>query len=287
MPSASLKYAAGDPDAPVSISWHGTACYTIRTPGRTLVFDPFVTRPGLRTSLFDTLVPDEALIRQTFPRAHDVIIGHSHHDHILDAPCLCQQTRARLIGSPSTRQVGLAGGVPDEQIVVTEGNEDLACGPTITLRGVPSEHGKIWPGRIPLPGTIDSTPPWPPRMWDLKHGIVFNWHVTVRDAEKSLRVMHIDSAQFFVDRLGDLQADVLLLCAVGRNYRPDYVEELVRVLNPSVILPCHWDHFMTPLSDGERRLPGVDLDGFVREIERHGIPAPLLGFGGTYGVAPR
>ena len=35
-------------------------------------------------------------------RADDVLVGHAHMDHVLDAPSLCMRTGARLIGSPST-----------------------------------------------------------------------------------------------------------------------------------------------------------------------------------------
>ncbi|MFX5839858.1 MBL fold metallo-hydrolase, partial [Acinetobacter baumannii] len=45
------------------------------------------------------------------PEADDVLIGHAHYDHILDAPDLCRQTGARLIGSSTAVQVGIAAGL--------------------------------------------------------------------------------------------------------------------------------------------------------------------------------
>jgi glyoxylase-like metal-dependent hydrolase (beta-lactamase superfamily II) len=87
-------------------------------------------------ALLAPLVPDTALIRETIPQADDVLVGHAHYDHILDAPDLCKQTGARLIGSSSTIMVGRAAGLPEEQLRVTEGHEDIPSGPW-TVPGCP------------------------------------------------------------------------------------------------------------------------------------------------------
>ena len=45
------------------------------------------------------------------------LVGHAHHDHILDAPCVCHQTGARLIGSEDVIRVGRAAGLAKLAVV--------------------------------------------------------------------------------------------------------------------------------------------------------------------------
>lgn len=274
-PAADLPWAdnpCAEPD--LDIRYLGTAGFVLSDGKHTVVLDPYVTRPDLTTSLTRPLRPDTALIRRLVPQADDVLIGHAHHDHILDAPDLCRQTGARLIGSTSAVMVGRAAGLPEQQLLATDGHEDIASG-AWTVRGFPSRHGRIF-GRIPFPGDLTAPPPWPPRMHQLKHGLVLNWLIDTG----RLKVMHIDSADFINAELQGHRCDVLCLCAIGRQARPDYVRDAVRLLQPRWIIPCHWDTMITPIEDTPDLLPGVDLPGFLAEIEAAGVTpllTPLLG----------
>lgn len=264
------RHASG----PIELTYLGTAGFIIESAERTLVLDPFVSRFGLCHTLRQPLVPDPKLIAKLIPRADDVLIGHSHFDHILDAPDLCRQTGARLIGSRATMMVGRAAGLPEDQLVETAGREDIASG-SWTVRGLPSLHGKVF-GRIPLPGDITEPPPWPPRMKDLRHGLVLNWIVDTG----GLKIAHIDSADFICEELRGHKVDVVCLCAVGRQYRKNFVKEVVELLQPKWIVPCHWDTMMTPIEAEPDLIPGVDIPGFLDEIREAGcepLLMPILG----------
>ena len=60
-----------------------------------------------------------------------------------------------------------------------------------------------------------------------------------------VRIVHIDSADYFDEELEGLGADVVCLCTVGRHFRPNYVRGVVERLKPRIIIPCHWDWFFT------------------------------------------
>lgn len=267
------------PDAPVRMRYLGTAGFVVESGDHTLVIDPYVTRPGLRTVATDRLVPHRALIERVIPRADDVLIGHSHFDHILDAPALCERTGARLIGSSDTANVARAAGLAESQIVATEGREDIATR-SGHVRGLPSDHGRVYFNRVPLRGRITEPPPWPPRYTDLPHGLVLNWYVEIG----GVRIVHIDSAEFFEEELQDVQADVVCLCAIGRQYRPNYVADAVRLLRPKMIVACHWDYFFTQYHAEPLCLPGVDLQGFVNEVRKEGVTPVVLPFDGMLGL---
>ena len=264
-------------DAALRIQYLGTAGFVLTAGEHTIVLDPYVSRPGGRQTLFGRLVPDADRIRRLLPRANDVLIGHAHHDHVLDAPELCRQTGARFIGSPDACNVARAAGLPEAQLVETRGRESIATGPG-TVRGLPSAHGPVYFNRVGVPGSIDRPPRWPARFTELKHGLVLNWLVELG----GVRVVHIDTAEFFEDELHGVTCDVLCLCAIGRAYRPDYTRRAIELLQPKVVLPCHWDLFTTPIEQEPFLLPGVDLPGFLEEIRSCGVDSVLLPFLGHY-----
>jgi L-ascorbate metabolism protein UlaG (beta-lactamase superfamily) len=279
VPPALFHRAAPPLGAKLRLRYLGTAGFVVELAGRTLVLDPFVTRPGLWATATRPLVPDEALVARTIPRADDVLIGHAHHDHVLDAPALCHRTGARLIGSRAACNVGRAAGLPASQLVETEGREDIASG-AVTVRGLPSRHGRVYFNRVTLPGDIPVPPPWPPRVRDLRHGLVLNWLVS----GDGLRLVHVDSADFIDEELADIGADVLCLCAIGRHHRPGYTETIIGLLRPKIVIACHWDWFFAPLDAEPRLLPGVDLPGFCDEIRAAGAEPVVLPFLGDFGL---
>lgn len=277
-----LYYTApGRPDDAVNLRYLGTAGFVLESQDRTIVIDPYVTRPGGRQTLTARLSPDAGLIRRTIPVAHDVLVGHAHHDHVLDAPELCRQTGARLIGSRAVANVGRAAGLPPAQIVETAGGETIESGSAI-IRGLRSRHGRVYFNRVTLAGDIPEPPPWPPRFRELRHGLVLNWYVELA----GVRVVHVDSADLIPEELEGHGCDVLCLCAIGRKYRPNYVADAIRVLKPRVVIPCHWDLFTTPLHIEPFLLPDVDIEGMLDEIRAAGSLPIVLPFHGNFSISP-
>jgi L-ascorbate metabolism protein UlaG (beta-lactamase superfamily) len=123
-------------------------------------------------------------------------------------------------------------------------------------------HGRIAFGRVPFPGEVKSTPRVPARAHEYRMGGAFGVHVTAPDG---VSVYHNGSADLVDAELAGITADVVLVGLAGRKATRDYVGRIVRALQPRVIVPTHHDAFFAPLDRGFYLLPGVDLDGFVRE----------------------
>ena len=252
-----------------------TARFILSAHHRTVVLDPFISRPSLWQTFTQPLLSDPALVRQYIPQAHEVLIGHAHYDHILDAPEVCKQTGARLIGSLASLMYGRSAGLSEQQMLETKGRETIDCGKWQVV-GLPSIHGKALFGRVPLPGDMTTPPPYPPKFHHLRHGQVFNWWIHTG----KLSVVHIDSADFIEQELQGREADIVCLCAIGRKYRPNYVKDVVRLLKPKYIIPCHWDTMLTPIDQPPKLLPGVNIPEFLEEIKASGVEPlfmPILG----------
>ncbi|MED5369564.1 MAG: MBL fold metallo-hydrolase [Myxococcota bacterium] len=261
-----------------TLRWLGTAGFTLESGQKTLVFDPFISRPGLLRTALLPLPVDKATLRREIPRADDVLVGHSHYDHALDAPALCEQTGATLWGSVDTANIARGYGLPEHQIRIVPENEDIELSGGIA-RALPSQHGRVYFNRVSLAGDIPKPVRWPPRTTDLRHGAVYTWWVNWG----GLKVVHVDSADYRTELLQGLEADVVCLCAIGRKYRPGYTQEILAALKPKLVVPCHWDWFFGPLSKPTRCLPGVDLPGFLGEIRSCGHEPCLLPVGGSVG----
>jgi L-ascorbate metabolism protein UlaG (beta-lactamase superfamily) len=254
----------------LSLKYLGTAGFVLTAQGHRVVLDPYLSRHRLSELFSAPLRSDTELVARHIPEADDVFVGHAHYDHVLDAPELCLRTGARLIGSRAVCNVGRAAGVPEPKLVETRGREDLICGP-FTVRGLPSVHGKVLFKRVPFPGDITAPPSWPPRIQELRHGLVLNWLVRMG----GFSLLHIDSADFLLDELRGLSADLVCLCAAGWKTRPRYVEEVVAALKPRYVMPCHWDTMVTHAEQPARMIPGIDLPSMMAAIRAAGA-TPLL-----------
>ncbi len=254
----------------VHMKYLGTAGFVLSAGEHRVVLDPYLTRHPLSRLFSGPLPSDAALVARHVPHAHDVFVGHAHFDHVLDAPDLCLRTGARLIGSRAVCNVGRAAGLREAQLLETRGREDVQSGP-FTVRGLPSRHGKVLFGRVPFPGDIREPPSWPARMVELRHGLVLNWYVRVG----GFSLIHIDSADFLAHELRGLHVDFVCLCAAGWQTRPRLVEELVDILKPRYVMPCHWDTMITHVERPARVLPGLELPRMLDAIRAAGA-TPLL-----------
>jgi len=278
------RSAAGQPDG--RLRFLGTAGFELVAADQSrLLLDPYLTRPGLLQTIFGRLAVNTDRLVTEIPRADAVLCGHSHYDHALDAPDLARHSGCPLIGSQSTLNIGRAAGLPESQLVDIESRAE-AQGPELAVGSVrigssvaaalPSAHGRVPPfGKVPLPGTIDRPPSWPPRVTELRHGPVYSWYLDLGD----VRMLHVDSADYRLETFIDVQVDVLLLCAIGRQYKQDYTSAIVRAVRPQVVIPCHWDDYTLPWGARPRQLPGCDVEAFNEEVRAAGSRAVVVGIG--------
>jgi L-ascorbate metabolism protein UlaG (beta-lactamase superfamily) len=244
------------------ISWLGTAGFIIESRETTLLVDPFITRPGLGR-IVRPFVPDDAAIARHVPaRVDAVLCGHSHYDHVADAPRIAKLTKAKLVGSASTCAWGRAEGLTESELVRIPPAGAIVRFGDIEVRFVASRHGKIALGRIPFPGEVQGTPSPPKRIWHYRMGGAFGLLIRA----PGVSIYHNGSADLIDAELEGERADVLLACLAGRKGTQNYVARLASALSPKLVVPTHHDAFFAPLERGLHLLPGIDLEGFVSEV---------------------
>jgi L-ascorbate metabolism protein UlaG (beta-lactamase superfamily) len=248
--------------AAVRLSWLGTAGFIVETQETTLLIDPYLSRPSV-AGLVRRIVPDERAILRHVPRRVDAILcGHSHFDHVADAPRIARLTGAKLVGSASTCAWGRAEGLGEDRLVRIGPSGATVRFGDVEVRFVPSRHGRIVFGRVPFTGEVLGVPRVPGRMWHYKMGGAYG----VLIKAPGVTVYHNGSADLVDAELEGERADVLIVGLAGRKGTENYVARLMTALSPKLVIPTHHDAFFAPLERGLFLLPGIDLQGFVSEV---------------------
>lgn len=270
-----LKRGAATAGEGVALRWLGTAGFELSIDARTILFDPFVSRPPLATALLGRLVPDEVTIGATFAAADLILIGHAHYEHLMDVASIAQQTGALVAGSRTACTIVVHMGLPADRCVSMRGGQRRRLR-GVDVAAIGSRHAELPLIGVTLPGRRLR----PPRsekltIWDAPAGQPLIW--VVRAA--GLTVVHNSSAGLPADATVLLRAvpegaDVLLPAIALREQTPGYARTLIAYLRPRVMVPHHWDDFFEPLDptpDPERR---ADAARFAEEAEGATVRIP-------------
>ena len=241
-----------------------------------ILTDGFFSRPSKLRTLFTKIEPDRNLITRHLQRAgiknlKAVIVLHSHFDHALDAAEVARQTHARLIGSESTRNIGLGHGLQEEEIQVIQDGEVLVYG-RFRIRLLPSAHSpltflsRFQIHHVLLNGKIEEPLKPPARWFDYKEG--GSYSMLIEHDGKTILVQ--SSAGFRKGALIGHHADVVVL-GIGtrgkldQGFQQDYWHEVVEAVQPRRIIPIHWDDFSVPLDQPLVPMPRT-IDDFDKSM---------------------
>ncbi len=135
---ASASLAGAAEAAGLRVRWLGVAGFSIRDGDAVLLHDPYLSRPGLLRVLFTRYQPDagvlDPLLSDASPvpelaAARWVLIGHSHFDHLGDAPWIAARTGAELAGSETTLQLARAYGLDASRARRLDPGDSWSAGP--------------------------------------------------------------------------------------------------------------------------------------------------------------
>ena len=260
-----LELPPADSTQGLQLTWLGVSTLVISDGETQLLTDPFVSRPSLSAVLLNQrLQPDEAAVKSWVDRLglenlNAMLVGHSHYDHIQDVGAFGRHTRAMLIGSASSIQIGLGHGIPEQRTLQIQPGEAIRVG-EFEILFIPSRHSGATGGR-PL-GDVESPLQPPARASEYKQG--GSYSILFRHPLGTL--LYHGSAGYIPGALQAYDADVVLL---GIALLPDldtYLREVVDAVGAHTVLPVHWDDFTRPLDSPLEPLPFiVDIPAFLEQ----------------------
>lgn len=246
----------------VTLTYLGAAGWQI-TDGTTIILiDPYVSRinrpappkGGTGHSVTgdsrrkydwkDVAQSDKTAVDSRIPRAHFVLVTHTHYDHVLDVPHISLKTGATVIGTESTSNVMRAYGVREEHLVTVRAGEDYDFG-AFSVRVILSLHSPldhkhyfssaVAPGGMKAPLTLEQIHA---EGGTVAYLIRFHGH----------QILAFGGMNYVERELEGLTPDVALIGAGGsRKEIYDYCGRLMCVLHyPPLVLPTHWDNFLVP-----------------------------------------
>jgi hypothetical protein len=144
------------------LKWLGNAGWETQIGQTIILIDPFLTRG--KANLGAEWKTDEAAVLNAIKRADYIFAGHSHADHIADIPFIANKFGSKVIGSRTTTNIALTGGVNKSQLVTTSGGEKLDF-KEFSVQVVESQHGELKTrGGIRRPKFEEITRPWSGRI---------------------------------------------------------------------------------------------------------------------------
>ncbi|HCA86120.1 MAG TPA: MBL fold metallo-hydrolase [Streptomyces sp.] len=271
--------AASGATAAASFRWLGTSGWRIDSGGRTLLFDPYLTRydTGLFSGAFDDrtrLRTDERLVREHAGEPAVVLVSHSHWDHINDVPHIARTTGARVVGTETTYHLLRSLGVAADRLVVVRGGEVLDFDGWV-VEVAASRHSRNSTYGYFAPGTLNAPPARAPRtIGELPEGDTLAFQVTPPGGPTAFLMGGSDFSERDTE---GLRPDLAMVAVPGGGATHRYLPRLLAALgHPRTVVPVHWDNFETPLADPAEPAPGVDLADFAARVREESPAAQVV-----------
>ena len=247
----------------MKVTYFGTTTLLFDDGKNQILFDCHFTRPSLKKYIRGAKVStDERIIDRLFEAHHvdrlrAVFVSHTHHDHVMDAPYVAAKTGAVLYGSPSVKNVGLGGNLPESQMVEFGDGSEFTVG-DFRIRVLKSLHSKPTILNNDLGVPIEKSLPQPAGLHEYKEGGSYDFYI--EHPEKKILIR--PSFNYIEYQLDGLQADVLFLGVAGLGKADTetgkrFFSETVAKVKPKLVIPVHWDNFFSSLHKPATGMPGV------------------------------
>jgi L-ascorbate metabolism protein UlaG (beta-lactamase superfamily) len=248
------------------IAFNGVANFYLRYNGKAVMTDPFMSNPGLWKLAFGTIEPDIALIDRLQPKVKDIrmiTIGHAHYDHILDLPYFADKVDAetKIIGSDNAIKIANAIGADWETVSVSgmladagsEGQWVYAADSSVRILPIRSAHLPHIFGMHLFEGEIqqDKLEAFPNKNKQFTQDQTLAYLIDFlgKNLQPEKRIYFSSSATaplngfFPASILEEKSVDVAILSVALAQKAEGYPKDLMDILQPSVIIACHWENF--------------------------------------------
>ena len=254
----------------MKIQWLGTAGFKFESGGSVILIDPYLSRnPGAR--------PVQSLEPKDLGPVSHILISHGHFDHLMDIPQIARATGATVCCSPDAAGTLLNSGLGRHQIRAVEKDGWRETAGAFAFQAFYSDHVRFDLRLVAR--TLARVGRRLPRIFPLFKqypcGQVLGWRIEVGG-----RAVHFfGSGGATAQELSRLREkgsiDLLLVPLQGHSRICDIGLNMVRQLEPAMVMPHHHDDFYPPLSQAvdirpfltkAGKLPGVTV--IIPEMNR-------------------
>jgi L-ascorbate metabolism protein UlaG (beta-lactamase superfamily) len=210
--------------------WLGVAGIELKAGEQVLAIDPFLTRPSL-IGLIKPVLSNTKLVMEKIPHCDGILVTHPHWDHLMDVPTVIQHSGAIAYGSSNTCRLLNLLGVPGSQVREVHVGDSISMGAYV-VEVIQGQHSWI-PFSRWFNGEISADLQPPLRLQDYRMDISLGYRIEV------------DGIRVLVCAAQSQPADVLFMVA---QESMEYYRDLFSKMQPSVVVPIHWDNFIRPLN---------------------------------------
>lgn len=281
--------AAGD-HRTLSLTHFGAAGWSISDGEKVFLLDPYLSRIRFKGRRFGptdaTEAPDDprpviqmseppvtdvASVDRHVPKADYIMLSHSHFNHCMDVPYIAKKTGAVVIGTESTVNAAMNGGVPLEKTLAVNGGEDYAFD-GFSLRVLPSLHSALSCKLYRDFGTIPISER-PLSLDEYVEGGTLAYLLRVAGRELLL----FGSMNYIEREVDGLRPDIALVAsAPPRLEIRDYTARLMRCLgNPPIVIATHWDDQGLPFGAPQDRAL-AHTARFIEEVHAVAADAQVI-----------
>ena len=245
----------------LKVTFFGTTTLLFDDGKDQVLFDAHVTRPSLNKYIkndkasTDTALCDQLISLHSIDRLRAIIISHTHHDHVMDAPYIANQCGAKIFGSESAKNVALGGNVPVDNIAVFEHGSCFSIG-DFKITVLKSLHSKPNQFNNDLGQPITKPLVQPAGLREYKEGGSYDFYVEHKEKKIVIR----PSFNYIEGQLDGICADVIFLGVAGlAKADPDmekkFFAETVEKTGAKLVIPVHWDNFFSSLDHPIEDMP--------------------------------
>ena len=283
-----------------TIEWLGTATFRLTIGDLVVFLDTYMDRVPA--------APPVGLSATDVAQADYMLIGHSHFDHLGGADVIAKNTGARIIGSYESCRVMRERGLPEAQLLASQGGERHSLGEGVTARVFPSIHACTWiltdaptgheesghmgltqderaaqPGLVQRITGVGGTPEGAGIFEHIRScaGSLHDGGPLVYLIETSEgSIFWQDTSGCWTGVLGGLRADIAVLAASGRanvdgepiqGSMAQFLAMEARTLESKTVLIGHHDNWMPPVTNSN-----FDMAAVRTQLAAEALGAKLL-----------
>ena len=213
----------------VELTYHSHACFSITADGTHLLIDPFLTGNPLADVGADEVAADY------------ILVSHGHGDHVGDTVAIAKRTGAMTISNFEIQSWLVAQGVEKAHPLHIGGGYDFAFG---RVKLTIAHHGSALPD-----GSCGGNPA--------------GFLLTLAGK----KIYHACDTGLFYDMklIGEEGLDVAIL-PIGDNFTmgPDDALKAVKLLEPQVVIPIHYNTFDVIAQDPQAFAARVEAETSAR-----------------------